>query len=256
LMSSDTKYTLFHAFGCGSTLVIVLLRLFDVPHEIVELNYQAVTKRVDSPELKRLLAANPLAQFPTLITPEGTIMTETAAIALYLNDRHGAGTTWGTKRLSATQLASFYRWLVFIPANVYPTVTIIEFPQRYVAVPADAGVSATAVQGWVAEGTKARREDAWKILEQNLGKGVDRSDRGRFLLGTERPTILDVYVTLLAHWTPHPRYAWFEKNCPSLHEICKETLRASSLVRQVFEENDLDGFLGKASHAKLLDDIP
>jgi hypothetical protein len=37
--------------------------------------------RESHPELDRLLAANPLAQFPTLITPEGAVLTEMVAIA-------------------------------------------------------------------------------------------------------------------------------------------------------------------------------
>jgi hypothetical protein len=28
---------------------------------------------------------------------------------------------------------------------------------------------------------------------------------GKFLLGTEHPTLLDVLVALVSHWTPHPR---------------------------------------------------
>lgn len=53
----------------------------DVSHDIIEMDFESVTRKEDTPEYQRLLAANPLAQFPTMITPEGTVMTETAAIA-------------------------------------------------------------------------------------------------------------------------------------------------------------------------------
>jgi GST-like protein len=58
------------------------MRLLNVPHEVVELDYEKVVRREETPGLDRLLAANPLAQFPTLITPEGVVMTEMAAIIL------------------------------------------------------------------------------------------------------------------------------------------------------------------------------
>jgi GST-like protein len=46
------------------------------------MDYNKVVKRQDTPGLDCLLAANPLGQFPTLITPEGTVLTEIAAIVL------------------------------------------------------------------------------------------------------------------------------------------------------------------------------
>ncbi|KAG9030659.1 hypothetical protein FRB95_003674 [Tulasnella sp. JGI-2019a] len=253
---TTSGYTLFHAKGCCSTLILVQLRLFDLPHEVVTLDFHATTQRADSPELKRLLAANPFAQFPTLITPEGAIMTETAAIVLYLNQRHGSNTLWSTSGLNPPQLASFYRWLVFLPANVFTTVIHVEFPDRFVLVPADAPVQPDVVHTWVGEAGKKKRADVWLILEEHLGKSVHREEGKPFLLDTEHPTMLDVYVTLLAHWTNHPRYSWIEENCPTLVAICKKTIAASSVIRQIFDENDCDAFMGKASHSKMLDEIP
>ncbi|KAG8947841.1 hypothetical protein FRC04_010199 [Tulasnella sp. 424] len=249
------KYVLFHSDGAGSTFPLVLLRVFKVPHEVVNMNYEDTTKRKDSPELRRLLEANPLAQFPTLLTPEGGVMTETAAIALYLNDRHGLDSPWSTSRLAAAQLAAFYRFLVYIPANIYPTVTIVEFPERYISVPKDANVTLDEVKQWVSDESSKRRADAWTLLETQLGPGV-KGFNGSFLLGTDQPTMLDVYVTMMAHWTPYPRYDWFKKNCPRLYEVAHETMKASVVARQVFEENGLDAFMGRDSHAKKLDSIP
>jgi len=58
------------------------MRLLGVPHEVVTLEYDKVVERKETPGLARLLSANPLAQFPTLITPEGAVMTEMVAIVL------------------------------------------------------------------------------------------------------------------------------------------------------------------------------
>jgi len=58
------------------------MRLLGVPHEVVELDYRKAVKRQDTPGLARFLAANPLGQFPTMITPEGIVITEMVVIVL------------------------------------------------------------------------------------------------------------------------------------------------------------------------------
>ncbi|KAG8874459.1 hypothetical protein FRB97_005901 [Tulasnella sp. 331] len=189
-------------------------------------------------------------------------MTETAGIVLYLNERHGRNTPWGTSTLDPIQLAAFYRWLVFLPANVTPIMGNAGSPEKFVTIPADADPTVKSesdgVLKWIADAGKTRRGEIWIVLEGQLGKGMQaRRDEGKpFLLGTQHPTMLDVYLTLLANWTTnHPRHAWMAEHTPILMSICEKTVAASSIVRQTFEENDCDGFMGKASHAILLDVI-
>lgn len=92
--------------------------------------------------------------------------------------------------------------MVYCPSNVYPTITIIEFPGRYVKVPTDGSVDQSEAEKWVADETSERRKDAWLLLEKQHGvKGFN----GSFVLGTSSPTVLDIYITLLAHWSPYPR---------------------------------------------------
>src|SRR4051812_9773447 len=71
------------------------------------------------PVRDRLAAVNPLGQVPALVLPDGTVMTETAAIALWLSDSHASlAPPSGTP-----DRALFYRLLVWLVANVYPTFT-------------------------------------------------------------------------------------------------------------------------------------
>lgn len=104
--------------------------------------------------------------------------------------------------MSPIQLAAFYRWFIFVPANVYPLLTIGEFPARFVHVPDDSPVDSKTIESWITKGTFARREEIWKMMEREMTK--DLQD-GKFLLGTECPTLLDVLIALVSHWTPHPR---------------------------------------------------
>ncbi|KAG8854087.1 hypothetical protein FRB96_007793 [Tulasnella sp. 330] len=252
-----------------STVILLQLRVLEIPHEVIEFDFLDTVARKDpeEPKLKRLTALNPLVQFPTLITPgnvekKGAVMTETAGIIMYINERHGRNTLWGTSTLDPTQLAAFYRWLVFLPANVMPIMIHVEFPKRFVTVPADADPTVKSgsdgMLKWIADEGRKRRAEVWLILEEHLGIGMQsRRDEGKpFLLGTQHPTMLDVYLTLLANWTTnHPRHAWMAEHCPILKSICEKTVAASSILRETFDENECDAFMGKASHAKLLDEI-
>jgi hypothetical protein len=42
-----------------------------------------------------------------------------------LVEQHGAGTPWALGNLTSSQLASFYRWIIFIPGNIYPLITLM-----------------------------------------------------------------------------------------------------------------------------------
>lgn len=140
---------------------------------------------------------------------------------------------------------------------MYPIITIGEFPSRFLRVPADAGVDVKTVESWVTQGAHGRREDLWKLMERELARDLRE---GKFLLGTEHPTFLDLFVALVAHYTPHPRYAlycvsvpfifmigfarytWLEQNCPRLYSNVKLTLQ-TNIVKDVFRENELDDLL-------------
>ncbi|CAE6434247.1 unnamed protein product [Rhizoctonia solani] len=235
---NTNPYTLFHAPGVGSTFPLALLRVFNVPHELVVCDYEETTAR-KGPNYARLVETNPLAQFPTLITPEGYVMTEMVGIALYLHDRFAKGTAWDIRGLSPARQAAFYRWFIFIPANVYPLLTIIEFPSRFLTIPADSSVDTKQVEGWVKAGTSTKREELWKMMEQEMTRELKEDT---FLLGTGDPTLLDVLLSLVAHYTPHPRYSWFQENCPKLYKNVKETLK-TDIIKDVFRVNELDDFL-------------
>ncbi|KAG8933577.1 hypothetical protein FRC02_011592 [Tulasnella sp. 418] len=243
MSSANEKYILFHSKTCGSTLPLTLLRLFELPHEVLEVDYEAVTRRdKSSPNVERMLDANPLGQFPTLVTPSGESLSEISAIAIYLDEFHGKSSPWSSTNLTESQRAAFYRWLVFIPANIYPLITVIEFPERFISVPADAPVGEDKVKEWVQKGSTQKMKDTWLILEKQLGQKVARKE-GTFILGTEHPNALDLFIAMCAHWTPHPRLAWLEENCPGLAENSRRTMRVSPVVKEVFEKSDLKGFL-------------
>ena len=110
---------------------------------------------------------------------------------------------------------------------------------------------------WVSEGTRERSAAAWKLLESQLPLS-GQTISGRFALGTDQPTFLDLYIALVAHWAPEPRCAhhatemyfayhhsrhtWFKDNCPRLTAVIEELIKTSPLIKRTFEENHLNAF--------------
>ena len=81
-----SKVTLYGRRGWGSAIVEAQLEWLGLDYA-----YEAVGDLLRSAEARRALApVNPLAQVPTLVLQNGQILTESAAITLYLADITGS----------------------------------------------------------------------------------------------------------------------------------------------------------------------
>jgi GST-like protein len=192
-MGQPDAYTVFSVPGWGSALAEAMLALCAVPVRIEDVT------GFDQPGAARdrLARVNPLAQVPTLLLPDGTVMTESAAITLLLSERHPEA---GLAPAPGTPLRpTFLRRLIWIAANVYPTFTYGDYPERWVSTDAQSLKTATDTY----------RERLWREFESDV------SEDG-WALGSHL-CALDVYVTVMTHW--RPRRAWFAAQCPRLHAI-------------------------------------
>lgn len=203
-------YTLYAVPGWGSALAEAMLALCAVPVRIEDVT----GFDRPGPARDRLLQVNSLAQVPTIVLPEGTIMTESAAIALLLAERYpksGLAPAPGSP-----SRAVFLRRLLWIAANVYPTFTYGDYPERWVsAQPQELQAS-----------TDAYRQRLWQELESQLSEG-------QWVLGEEF-SALDIYVAVMTHWKP--RRAWFAAQCPRLCAIARRT-QAHPLLGAVLQRN-------------------
>ena len=199
---SGPDYTLYGVPGWGSVLTEAMLVQCGVPFtfETVQ-GFDA-----EGSVRQRLLALNPLGQIPTLVLPDGTVMTESAAIALLLAERHpDAGLA---PPPDAPERAAFLRLLVWLVANVYPTFTYGDYPERWVTESPEA-LGASMVE---------HRKTLWLWLESQVGGGP-------WVLG-ERFSALDIYLGAMVHW--RPRRDWFAEHCPKLSGVAE---RAHALPR-------------------------
>lgn len=176
----NAAYTIYGALGSGSVPVEATLTLLGQPYAVIE----APTWEGESEQAK-VAVVNPLKQIPALVTPAGETITESAAILIWLADRHPeAGLS---PALDAPERAQFLRWMTFIPASIYSLFWVRDEPSRLVGDDAE-------MQAKVKAATAERILDCWAMMESQLTPG-------RYLLG-EQMSVLDLYVAVISRWGP------------------------------------------------------
>ena len=177
--------------GWGSAIVEAQLAWYGLPFTVEPVGDMLR----DAEARKKIEDINPLAQLPTIVMSDGTVMSESAAITLLLADITGKNTLVpGSK---AAERAPFLRWLVFIVANIYPTFTYADVPARFVEV--------EAAQAPFVKTLDAYRQKLWRQLEE--------AAIGPWFLG-ERFSALDLFIAVMTHWGP--KQPWFETETPKL----------------------------------------
>lgn len=209
-----STFILYGEPGWGSGLTEVQLAWYGL-----EVELRPTGHLFNDPAARAALAKiNPLAQIPTLVLPDGTVMTESAAMTLWLADH--AGSTDLVPGPADPERAAFLRWLIFIVANIYPTYTYADDPRRFVAV----------------EGAQAPFKAAVNAYAQRLYGIMEDAAVGPWFLG-ERLSAIDVYLGMLTLWRPGAR--WFARHTPKL-TAAAEAIRAHPRVAEAFARNHVD----------------
>jgi glutathione S-transferase/GST-like protein len=170
-------FKLYARRGAGSLAVEALLAECDAAYRVEDLE-----RGPDGKFPAFFYRLNPLGQVPTLILPDDSVMTESAAIVIYLADLHpGAGLA---PAVAAPLRPRYLRWLAYLATTVYMSDLRMIYPQRYTDDPA----GAAAVKR-MAEAGMARE---WDIFAAALGEGP-------YVLG-ETFSAADIYAAMLATW--------------------------------------------------------
>lgn len=184
--------------GWGSAIVEAQTAFYGMAVRLVE----AGDVFEDREAREALRALNPLAQIPTLVLDGGEVMTETAAITLYLADLAGSDAL--VPGPGAAERAGFLRWLVFLVAAIYPAFTYGDEPTRFVS---DAEAIAFAAR------VDAGRMENWRVMEAEMTRRG-----GPWFLGA-RMTAIDVYLMVMVQWKPGED--WFGAEAPHLLAAAK-----------------------------------
>jgi glutathione S-transferase/GST-like protein len=189
-------YKLLARPGSGSTAIEAMLAELGVPHEVIIVKRDAQNRL---PEMVTRL--NPMAQVPTLVLPSGEVLTESAAMMIYLADMHAEkGLAPG---LQDALRPRYLRWMIFLSAAVYDSDLRMYYPQRY-------STEAAAAPG-IKEKAIADITREFAILAEALGEGP-------YFLGG-RFSALDIYAAMLITWAPDLDAQWAaHPNLKALHD--------------------------------------
>jgi glutathione S-transferase/GST-like protein len=156
--------------------------------EEIGVEYDKIVIDLEKGEHKsaEFLSVNPMGQIPALILPDGTLMTEAAAMLLEIADRHAeAGLA---PAAGSAERARFLRWLFFLSSSIYPAVLRVYYSERFSTEPSAAeGIKAAA---------EAELDEQFEILDAAL-------DPGPYLLG-ETFSAVDIMLWMLIQWHPEP----------------------------------------------------
>jgi GST-like protein len=210
------RYVVHGAKGSGSVAVEAALTLLGLPYRVIEepaLN--------DPTREMRAVAVNPLRQVPALILPSGEVMTESAAILIYLADLHPQARL--SPAVAAAERPRFLRWMAYVSAAIYSLYWIRDDLSRLAADPAHEVI--------LGERTAERIAHCWRLMDQQVTPG-------RYLLGDDL-SVLDLYVTVISRWGP--RRVRFYANAPRMADVVRRVdaeprLQALWAERMPFEE--------------------
>jgi GST-like protein len=187
----------YGAIGSGSVAVEAALTLIGVPYELAE-----------RPPLKDFDAAlafagrvNPMRQVPALVLPSGELMTESAAILIWLADAYPEARL--APGLADSARGQFLRWMSFVSSAIYALYWVRDDPSRLVADP--------ETQGAIKKRTAERISECWGIMDGQVSPG-------RYLLGHEL-SVLDLYVTVVSRWAERRRR--FYEVAPGMADVVR-----------------------------------
>jgi GST-like protein len=171
-------YILYGSRGSGSAAVEVALR-------VCSLQYQQIRASTWEPDsaIDELGRVNPLRQIPTLVLPDGTVMSESAAILIHL------GLIIPHSKLlpdSESARAQAIRGLVFIAANCYSAIGINDYPERWTTA------STKPAREKVRQGARRQLHRNWEIFADTF-----RADP---YLSGDAPGALDFLAAVVTRW--------------------------------------------------------
>ena len=205
-------HVLYGSRGSGSAAVEVGLRACGIPYRVV----RASNWEEDS-AIEELGKINPLRQIPTLVLPDGTVMTESAAILVHLGLTNPDS---GLLPKDASARARMLRGLVYIPANCYAAITICDYPERFT----------TARDK---ESKEAVRKGGRKYLHRNWEVFADMFPASPYLTGAQ-PGALDFLAAVVSRWAGSR--AHLEKKRPEFFAALQR-IEAHEAVKPVFSEH-------------------
>ena len=170
-------YTLYMRSGSGSAVVEAVLAECGVACALVDVPRSGQF-------LEDYLVINPRGEVPSLRLPDDSLMTESAAMVIYLADLFGKADL--APRVDSPLRAAYLRWMLYFASAVYMADLRYFYPARHSTDPqAEAGIKAKA---------EIDLNRDFDIFANALGQGP-------YILG-EVFSAADIYAAMLISWAP------------------------------------------------------
>lgn len=176
-------YTLHYAPDNASLIIRLVLEEAGIPYQT-----SLVDRSIHAQDSATYRALNPAGLVPAIETPDGPIF-ETAAILLWLSDRHSLG-----PKPDAPARGTFLKWVFFLSNTVHADLRQLFYPHQYVPPEASAGHHALLT---------ARMTRHFALLNAAALTHPDL-----FVL----PSVLTTYIAPLMRWAvlyPMGQTQWF-----------------------------------------------
>ena len=144
---------------------------------------------------------NPMGRIPSLILPDGTVLTELIAILVTLDERHREAGLMPAPGTSARAVA--LRWMALLTGEFYPHVTRWDYPERFIDDPAQAAALRDRAQ--------AMGREIMRLVEEQALTGP-----GPWLLG-DRFCLTDLVIATLSRWLGGRQ--WTPAHCPRIEAL-------------------------------------
>ena len=172
---NPSAYRLYARHNAGSFAVQIALEEAKLPYE---LSWIARTPEA----VAAYRRVNPAGKIPALALPDGAVMSESAAMLIYLATAHPQAQLAPPTGTAAH--ARFLQWMVFLSASLYETALRYFYSERYSAdAAASAGIQAQALADYAHH---------LETLDAQLSP---------YLLG-ETYCVADPYLYMIAGWYP------------------------------------------------------
>jgi glutathione S-transferase len=192
---TTSMYTIYTSPGSGGFAAEAMLEAGTSPWR-----RQTISTANQQHRTAEYLQVNPAGQVPALQLPGGEVMTESAAICIYLGDAHPE--TGLAPSTANPARAPYLRWLLYMSSTVYPADLRIYYADRYTSDPA---------------GVDAVKTCALEEMNASFAL-IDKALSGRRWLAGGTMTAADIYLLMMACW--HPEEGHIASHCHNVHALC------------------------------------
>ncbi len=183
------KYRLHYAPDNASLIIRMVLEQMGQPYETV-----LVDRRAHAHKSPDYMALNPNGFIPVLETPDGP-MFETAAILLWLTDRHGQLAPGP----DSPERAAFLKWLFCVSNTPHIALRMTFYPEQYIG-------------GDPAAQNQLRQHMRGQII-RHFDNLETLASEGHSWFAAPDPSALDFYVSCMMRWLalyPSRNQDWFD----------------------------------------------